>query len=549
MNRIVKCIFAVGWCSIQFGDGNVRADYAWDQLPMINLEAGVDGNNVPIVYIPNESFDSFQMADEIKAAIDGSTLVGIDTRLDRDTVIIVNANNAGGSGIIFRDGIRDIAANNVKPNKDNGETSFRIIIEQGTDFGDAPAPYPTLRADSGAFHSIAGGLFLGSAVDQEDEGQPSDTVPGGDGADEDGVLVNRDGINTPLENIDLEVNQTETIIVRASAAGVVNAWFDFNNDGVWDDPANPNDNDEWVFRNEPVVAGSNTLEMPIAATIPVGMQTYARFRINSDGNLAPTGAAANGEVEDYQVTFGGNPWNNRDNPLDVNGSGTVTSVDTAIVVAELIERNFSQAGVPLPVPPVDPYIPTAGSPFAQFVDTNNDGFLDLEDVMAITEYLFGVLMAQQTPAPAPPVSDDDGAAPTGFAPPITGEFASSQPLQAPVYAAEAAVSSSADTPAASQDGARSDAFSLGADIVAIADTTAVPVAEIPTRSQDESEDIEAGEVTAQLDEESAELLTRDFVLTEEKPKEVDIDGLIDEISMEDEEDAASYDEIFTRLGR
>jgi hypothetical protein len=40
------------------------------------------------------------------------------------------------------------------------------------DFGDAPAPYPTTRAQNGASHGIRPGFFLGRRVDHEPDGQP-----------------------------------------------------------------------------------------------------------------------------------------------------------------------------------------------------------------------------------------------------------------------------------------------------------------------------------------------------------------------------------------
>ena len=40
--------------------------------------------------------------------------------------------------------------------------------------------------------------------------------------------------------------------------------------------------------------------MPAGATLGV---TYARFRLSTAGGLTPTGAAADGEVEDFRVTL------------------------------------------------------------------------------------------------------------------------------------------------------------------------------------------------------------------------------------------------------
>ncbi len=51
----------------------------------------------------------------------------------------------------------------------------------------------------------------------------------------------------------------------------------------------------------------NAGENIVAFTVPRGAfvgDTYARFRLSSQGDLKPTGAAADGEVEDYSVTIG-----------------------------------------------------------------------------------------------------------------------------------------------------------------------------------------------------------------------------------------------------
>ncbi|HDR68771.1 MAG TPA: matrixin family metalloprotease, partial [Bacteroidaceae bacterium] len=67
--------------------------------------------------------------------------------------------------------------------------NFNIIV-YATDFGDAPAPYPTLLNDDGARHLIGPGLYLGQLVDPEPDGQPCPFALGDDQDgtdDEDGV--------------------------------------------------------------------------------------------------------------------------------------------------------------------------------------------------------------------------------------------------------------------------------------------------------------------------------------------------------------------------
>jgi len=156
------------------------------------------------------------------------------------------------------------------------------------DCGDAPASYATLIGDNGPLHRIVPNLYLGSGVDNEWEGQPSAAADGDDNAgndDEDGVVF--------LEA--MSPGHPTGIQVAASAAGMLDAWVDFNADGNFD-------LGEQVFTSEPLVAGPNdlTARVPIGATVG---PTYARFRYSTAGGLSFDGPADDGEVEDYQVTI------------------------------------------------------------------------------------------------------------------------------------------------------------------------------------------------------------------------------------------------------
>ncbi len=161
------------------------------------------------------------------------------------------------------------------------------------DFGDAPAPFPTLLNNNGARHTIVSGFFLGQRVDGELDGQPNaaatgdDISPVGSANDEDGVTF-----------LSLLVpGQTATVRVVASATGRLNAWIDFSGDGSW---ATAGDQ---IFTNVPLSAGANTLTFTVPAATARPGNPFARFRFNSQGGLSFVGAAADGEVEDYQVTI------------------------------------------------------------------------------------------------------------------------------------------------------------------------------------------------------------------------------------------------------
>jgi RHS repeat-associated protein len=208
-----------------------------------------------------------------------------------------------------------------------GQTSTQVL-DVLFDFGDAPDPlfgtagkYPTLLADDGARHMLGSGLFLGSGVDAESDGQPTTTANGDDinGAsdDEDGVAF-----------LNLVRGTTGTATVIASMAGKLDAWIDFNHDGDWSDPG------EQIATSLSLNAGSNTVSFAIPAGAIAG-NTYARFRLSSAGGLSYTGAAADGEVEDYQIQIAA-PLLSQD-----GGAVTWTNKQPAVTVLPQVTVPFS----------------------------------------------------------------------------------------------------------------------------------------------------------------------------------------------------------------
>ena len=141
--------------------------------------------------------------------------------------------------------------------------------------------YPTLAADNGASHTIVDGIYLGSGVDADADGQPSavngddDDVhfPDGDnvGNDEDGVLFTSAVVP----------GRKATVEVEASTDGRLDAWIDFNEDGDWDDPG------EQIFANTRIADGTNSLAFDVPATAEI-TSTYSRFRFSTEGCLLYT---------------------------------------------------------------------------------------------------------------------------------------------------------------------------------------------------------------------------------------------------------------------
>jgi len=77
----------------------------------------------------------------------------------------------------------------------------------------------------------------------------------------------------------LQPGTPATVTITAAAAGFINAWIDFNNDGDWLDRM------EQIFLDQPVTSGSNVLTFTVPDSGLAGEQVYARFRYNSTGSL------------------------------------------------------------------------------------------------------------------------------------------------------------------------------------------------------------------------------------------------------------------------
>lgn len=158
-----------------------------------------------------------------------------------------------------------------------------------TDWGDAPAPYPTTAANNGARALIDPGFYMGSKIDHEIDGQPEAHALGDDlnGVDdEDGVTF-----TTPLDP-----THPATVNILVSMAGAIDAWIDFNHDGTWSAS-------EKILDAAPASPGLNSYNFNVPGTSEDAFTTFARFRYSPLGHLGPTSTFFEniGEVEDYEV--------------------------------------------------------------------------------------------------------------------------------------------------------------------------------------------------------------------------------------------------------
>jgi hypothetical protein len=216
------------------------------------------------------------------------------------------------------------------------EFSENVMVTEAPlqyDYSDAPdPPYPTLISSNGAGHGIVtGGPFLGNPLDfpdPEPDGLPfmqpqalGDDLTGND--DENGV-----SIISPLYS-----GLFGTISIEAqNGPAWVDAWFDFNGNGIWGDMGGA----EYIISGL-LNPGINVVSFVIPAAA-VNQQTYARFRINSSGPLTPTGLATDGEVEDYDMPVsalwvGGTPGAENDwsNPNNWSNGVVPTGLDDLVI--------------------------------------------------------------------------------------------------------------------------------------------------------------------------------------------------------------------------
>lgn len=159
------------------------------------------------------------------------------------------------------------------------------------DYGDALDSFGTLSASDGARHrlpAMTAPIFLGSQLDPEGNGQPSTAANRDDFV---GAFDDEEGVIVPKVLIP---HFRAAVLVTASAAAQLDAWIDFDGDGVFS-------NSERIADNLSVDAGQTRLEFTTPLDALPNVRTTARFRLSSSGGLDPTGMATNGEVEDYSM--------------------------------------------------------------------------------------------------------------------------------------------------------------------------------------------------------------------------------------------------------
>ena len=350
------------------------ADYRLDVSNSNLRQTGQPGQPaaVRIPFEPTTRYAAEEAAKKVAEVINQQGLSGISATVEQDRVWVTGAAEAAGPGIRFVDAIRDLAGNPLQGNQDDGQTRFTIFVGLELDYGDAPAPYPTLRADNGARHKILDGFSLGPTVFPNADGQPHPQANAH--PDDDGVVFDP---HTPLIpgrtfnlTVDIRgVDGPEPVVPFA----VLNAWIDFNRDGDWADAG------ERILSNVILDAdmlqnGKYTFENLVVPANAVPGETFARFRLSTEPLTAPTGEASAGEVEDYRVVIQPNPWQNQSNRFDVNDDGHVSPIDALVLINYL---NQHGAGV----------LPAVRPTNQPFLDVNGDGQVTPMDVLQLINHI------------------------------------------------------------------------------------------------------------------------------------------------------------------
>ncbi len=215
-------------------------------------------------------------------------------------------------GDLNGDGIVELAADTYG----NGAAGavYVLFLEKLAlvDFGDAPDPaaasgtrnYRTRLADDGPTHRLDDSrfnLFLGTRVRGEAEAVPNLAATG----DDDEVFPREeDGVIDPTQELIVTVGVSASVRLRATnttgTQATLYGWMDFNSDGTFDDAT------ERASIPVPAATTNRTflLNFPTTPQNAVSGGTYARFRLSTDSAAArSTGAASDGEVEDYSATI------------------------------------------------------------------------------------------------------------------------------------------------------------------------------------------------------------------------------------------------------
>ena len=166
------------------------------------------------------------------------------------------------------------------------QTDWGDLPENGTLVSGIARYYTTTRQYDGPRH-VKGDIWLGARIDLEANGFPSNLANG----DDNNNLPDEDGIQRRSTDSWADGTTAYLTATVTGGSGYLVAWFDWDNDGLFDDGHH-----KWS-----VSAGINTVSLTVPAAYNQG-ELFARFRLyKTDPGDSPShmGQVTNGEVEDY----------------------------------------------------------------------------------------------------------------------------------------------------------------------------------------------------------------------------------------------------------
>ena len=359
------------------GDANTRLILTSTVL----TQQGLPGQPaaVPVLFtgLASTAGTAEDVAALIKDAIDSQNLLGITTTQFGNRVVVEGARGVAGVGVGDIVGIRDHAGNELKANQVDGSTTVTIFLGEGLDYGDAPEPkYVSLADNNGPRHTVINGLSLGVTVSPDADAK----LPNAD---------NDDGVTFTQLYSAFNTSFTVTVTNTTGATAYLSYWFDYNSDGVFETTEGTQTVSLLQFA---IPSSAGVVTLPAFTTLvpasAVTGTTYARFRLSTsrDAVANPTGAAPDGEVEDYAITILPNPYKNPSNistvkdafgnNLDVNADGFVSPID-ALQVINYLNNPAKPRQLTLPV----------NQPLPPYVDVNGDGVVSPLDALLVINFL------------------------------------------------------------------------------------------------------------------------------------------------------------------
>ena len=194
----------------------------------------------------------------------------------------------------------------------NGEVEdYAVTINAALDWGDAPDPgYPT-QATTGPSHVLNASLYMGACVDNETNGQQSATANGDDTGAAAAVTLgtcttandDEDSLTAPsLTDGQTAPTVTVNVVNSTGNNAYLACWVNYNANGF-----ETGEKSATVTVPNGATSAVVTLpDVPTTASAATGGSSFMRCRLSSDTTKValPTGAAPDGEVEDYPVTIG-----------------------------------------------------------------------------------------------------------------------------------------------------------------------------------------------------------------------------------------------------